>query len=135
MNNDDNGGGGGGGSGVAAHAGAEPHRRTERGARDAGRLARRRRARVCERGGGATQSERNLLSLLLVFRLLHRIHSNASINNVSAVDLQKALYAVLLPPSKGDFQARAARARARPTWLGSSARRLAGRRRRSHSAL
>ena len=52
----------------------------------------------------ATLSERNLLSLLLLFRLLHRIHSNASINNVSAVDLQKSLYPALLPPSKGDFQ-------------------------------
>jgi hypothetical protein len=56
--------------------------------------------------GSAVQSldERAFLTLRLICNLLYQIHSNASINGMTAGDLQQALYAVLLPPSKGDFK-------------------------------
>jgi hypothetical protein len=49
--------------------------------------------------------EINFCTLQLVCGLLHQIHSNASINGMTAGDLQQALYNVLLPPSKGDYKA------------------------------
>lgn len=49
--------------------------------------------------------ERSFLTLRLICNLLYQIHSNASINGMTAGDLQQALYGVLLPPSKGDYKA------------------------------
>lgn len=46
----------------------------------------------------------NYLTLLLVCRLFNQVHSNASINKMTAFDLQESLYASLLPPSKGDYK-------------------------------
>jgi hypothetical protein len=35
---------------------------------------------------------------------VRQVHRNASINGMSAHDLQRALYDTLLPPSKGDYK-------------------------------
>jgi hypothetical protein len=52
-----------------------------------------------------TLDESSFCTLQLICGLLYQIHSNASINGMTAGDLQQALYSVLLPPSKGDYKA------------------------------
>jgi hypothetical protein len=42
--------------------------------------------------------------LRLLFAFLRRVHDNASINGMTAADLQQSLYRALLPPSKGDYK-------------------------------